>query len=355
MLYSYKALSRVSLAVWDPEKRLAKLVLARGNVFETVGTIGDDGEKYIRFEEALFLLERGTLELMHKDTGMPITVLGAYRILTGLCCAQEKDAAIVQDPKSGFYSPYASYRTFAYLRRNGVVARFGKPLVYPMPAKAPREALLPRAIVAQGTKRSSRHRPSAGRPSKLRRLGWKGRQSATGSSLNASRDWFVAKCDWTRGVVKTEQVKDATVLGSVVAAASEAKDAANAQAKIVEEAFKSLQSIAAVNIADIGPSFVGRDAERVQSLDSFDVWSMRKNATGCVGRKGARKPPDLRMAVAPKDISPAECLYTLVKSMASEVQAGAGSRRAMLSTVSRSGIVRCYASTFVVLKNLNES
>ncbi|KAJ3413275.1 tRNA-splicing endonuclease subunit sen54 [Chytridiales sp. JEL 0842] len=62
----------ITLAIWHPEKNMASILKPRGAIFDTIGfnSSGKNGAKPLTWlypEEALFLVERGTVILRHKE------------------------------------------------------------------------------------------------------------------------------------------------------------------------------------------------------------------------------------------------------------------------------------------------
>lgn len=94
----------IAVADWDEEQGLARVTAMRGNAMQSMGVF-QDGTQMLFPEEALFLVDRGGLDLcVH---GLPASLQRAWAI------AMAADNAVSLE----------EYLTFAYLRRSGYVVR----------------------------------------------------------------------------------------------------------------------------------------------------------------------------------------------------------------------------------------
>lgn len=91
-------------ATWDPSRNLAKVTTPRGNSLQSMGCF-IDGAQYLYPEEALYLVDRGTLDLC--IDGLPASV---HR--TWVVAISAKNALSLEE-----------YLTFSHLRRCGYVVR----------------------------------------------------------------------------------------------------------------------------------------------------------------------------------------------------------------------------------------
>eukprot|EP00466_Bigelowiella_natans_P015375 jgi/Bigna1/138923/aug1.47_g13631 len=74
MIYSFQTLNRVSLGEWDEERGYCKLLKQCGKILDTMGEkVGSI--RILRIEEVLYVMERGMMELIHKSTGFPLSLL----------------------------------------------------------------------------------------------------------------------------------------------------------------------------------------------------------------------------------------------------------------------------------------
>ncbi|KAG5361899.1 putative tRNA-splicing endonuclease subunit sen54 [Yarrowia sp. C11] len=69
-------------AVWYDELQKAQVDVARGPHFKTIGTSDSQGKVWLYPEEAIYLLERGSMELFWPN-GVQISLQGAYAVCAG--------------------------------------------------------------------------------------------------------------------------------------------------------------------------------------------------------------------------------------------------------------------------------
>jgi tRNA-splicing endonuclease subunit Sen54 len=96
----------LSIAKWDYSLNLAIVTVKHGNLFETMGKV-IDGQMTLFPEETLFLIEKGSLQLMEEnDDGeeYPISIQQAYSIIFSI-------------PSFTF----EKYRVYSYLKRLGYI------------------------------------------------------------------------------------------------------------------------------------------------------------------------------------------------------------------------------------------
>ncbi|CDF33586.1 unnamed protein product [Chondrus crispus] len=94
----------LATADWDPEICMARVTAARGNAMQSMG-VYKDGKQMLYPEEALFLVDRGGLDLC--VGGLPCSVQRAWGIAMGAINSLS----------------FEEYLAFAYLRRAGYVIR----------------------------------------------------------------------------------------------------------------------------------------------------------------------------------------------------------------------------------------
>lgn len=93
-------------AVWFDELQKAQVDVARGPHFKTIGTSDSQGKVWLYPEEAIYLLERGSMELFWPN-GVQISLQGAYAV----CAGKMGDDGIDK------------IHTYSHLKRSGFVVQ----------------------------------------------------------------------------------------------------------------------------------------------------------------------------------------------------------------------------------------
>lgn len=94
----------MATAEWDKSREMARVTALRGNSIQSMGKF-DNGKQYLYPEEALFLVDRGTLDLLVDGHPASFQRAWALAMTTSNCISLEQ------------------YLTYAHLRRGGYVVR----------------------------------------------------------------------------------------------------------------------------------------------------------------------------------------------------------------------------------------
>lgn len=113
-----KRLKHTAIAEWDRERNLAVVRLPRGKLLQSTG-FNCGPVTYLFIEEAIFLLERGDLELL--VDGMPCSVQEAYTFLH--LPARLHGIHELADEVQTLKTPIVSLRTYNHLRALGYIVR----------------------------------------------------------------------------------------------------------------------------------------------------------------------------------------------------------------------------------------
>jgi len=100
----------MSAAEWDANEGLARVLRSKGNDLQSVGHFRKGGQQWLRPEEALCLIDDGTLLLIHK--GDVLSAQAARALLFG-----------PHDVNSLSKARHLQYKVFCSLHRNGYVCR----------------------------------------------------------------------------------------------------------------------------------------------------------------------------------------------------------------------------------------
>uniref|UniRef100_A0A8C9PC64 tRNA-splicing endonuclease subunit Sen54 N-terminal domain-containing protein n=1 Tax=Spermophilus dauricus TaxID=99837 RepID=A0A8C9PC64_SPEDA len=94
-------------AEWRPEEGFVELKSPAGKFWQTMG-FSEQGQQRLHPEEALYLLECGSIQLFHQD--LPLSIQEAYQLLL-----------------SGDTVNFLQYQVFSHLKRLGYVVRRFQP------------------------------------------------------------------------------------------------------------------------------------------------------------------------------------------------------------------------------------
>jgi len=100
----------MSVAQWEASEGLARVLRAKGSELQSLGQFKGGGQQWLRPEEALCLVDDGTLMLLHE--GAPLSVQAARALLTGPLDGQGEVARRL-----------LQLQVFGCLHRNGYICR----------------------------------------------------------------------------------------------------------------------------------------------------------------------------------------------------------------------------------------
>eukprot|EP00470_Lotharella_oceanica_P016338 CAMPEP_0170197364 /NCGR_PEP_ID=MMETSP0040_2-20121228/66236_1 /TAXON_ID=641309 /ORGANISM="Lotharella oceanica, Strain CCMP622" /LENGTH=311 /DNA_ID=CAMNT_0010447019 /DNA_START=66 /DNA_END=997 /DNA_ORIENTATION=+ len=302
------------------------------------------GELELDIEEALFLMERGCLEVVRKTTGLPLSILEARELLV----LEPSSSPSHGDPSKMLscrvlHNPERSYAAYAHLRRIGFIIKRSEKsesnaIAYESKRvghTTRRTTLVKKQVLARKRKRK---KPSASGGSV------ENKTSPSPSRPTAdSREWYKDIESWSApdDASTTIEAKDC-----IIDDKGEATRNNIAQLKLKFENMQESQRVLVRSIYDrLQGSVTKRGFPCAESVakntnfDEFDVWATK----GSSGASNKRDPAE-RKVLIPDELSPPEDVLKAIGArlyMADETEKETGSITLALGKPSSLRFYRC--------------
>ena len=140
-------LSAVSVGEYDDGALLVRVAVARGKVIAQMG-VHREGRQYLFLEEALYLLERGLLEVL--CDGVPLTVQEAYALLADAQYPSKhrSESGGRALHSAALRSPLDAYIAYAHLKQRGCTVLRPSALLRPSASQPSQPPAVQRAVLA---------------------------------------------------------------------------------------------------------------------------------------------------------------------------------------------------------------